>query len=544
MAEQRRNLNGQGRQGIESLRTMEELISRAKETLDPEREFVQMADGESLCARDYFSNLNRISNMFVDVGMKKQCHAAVFLPNCLEYSYLYPVLGRLGIVIVPINQFLKGDVLRYLINHSDIEYLITNSEQFREKIVPIAELVENVRVVILIDEEAGGTKFRTVSFKEIRRYPTEFTQPWEVKGTDIQGIWYTSGTTGLPKGVMVTQEYTLYRTLFSVDYFRLTRSDVVYILPMYHSPYTAWGIPMVMAGGCKIVSVKWFTARKFWEHVARYNATVVLSAGTIIPILRKQEMEQYEIEGKKHLRLWIGWPVDEPNATCARWPETKFLEAYGQSEYGMATVTSYDNPQLGSAGLPTPYTELKICDPESGKDLAQGQLGEIVVRSKVGSKLMMLGYYKSPEETKKALRDGWCHSGDLGYVDEKGLLHFVDRLGDSVRVSGENIPSAELEAIIRKHPKIHEVAIVGVKGELGHDEIVVHIVLEEGAVLSSEEFFEFFASEMAYFMIPKYLCIQKEFPKTASLKVEKYKLRQQGIPAGSITRQDQGRKKR
>lgn len=521
-------------------KTMGELITHAQETMPPKQVLVQMTDGSSLTVSKYFSNLNRISNMMLDLGMRKGGRIAVFLPNCIEYSYLYAAFGRLGMVIVPINQFLGGDLLCHIINHSDVQYLVTSKDLFLSKIAPIAGSLENVKSVIFTDKEIQMDKFKSLPFYEFKKYPSEFRQLWNVQGSDVQALWYTSGTTGLPKGVIVTQECMLYRTFFFADYFRFVPSDVIYfILPMYHQPYFCWGISMAMAVGCKIVNVNWFSASHFWEHVVKYKASVIFSTGTIIPILLKQGVGRlYEREGGELVRLWVGWPIDEPKVVTARWPKTRFLEAYGLSEYPLASITTYKNPELGSAGPPTPYTELKICDPETGKEVAPGKLGEIVMRSKLGPSYMMLGYYKSSEETKRVLRGGWCYSGDLGYVDKRGIVYFVDRLKDSVRVGGENVPSAEVEATLRKHPKISEAAIVGVKAELGHDEIMAHVVLKEGEELSPEEFFGFCTREMAYFMVPRYLYIRKELPKTAMLKVQKYKLREEVIPLGSFDRKN------
>ena len=520
-------------------KTVEELISHAQGIIPPEKVIQRIADGDMVNAEEYFVNLNKISNMVVDLGMKKGNMVGVYLRNCVEYSYLYMALGRLGIVIVPINQFLKGDSLCHIIKHSDIEFLVTCEDMFFDQIKPIAGFLDKLKTVLFVGKSAEDDTFKTGQFSNFKNYSSEFELPWSVESEDMQGLWYTSGTTGLPKGIMVSYEYLLYRTSFFVDYFRLTPSDAIYfILPMYHQPYFCWGIAMAMASGCEIINVNWFSASKFWEDVANYKATAVFSTGTIIPILLKREIEKHEIAGKELLRLWVGWPVDEPDIVKTRWPKTKFLEGYGLSEYNVASITSYDNPELGTSGPPTPYTELKISNPENGVEVSDGITGEIVVTSKLGPGHKMLGYYKAPKETKKALKDGWVYTGDLGYIDKKGLLHFVDRHKDSVRVGGENVPSAELEAMIMKNPKIKLAAVVGVKGELGHSEIIAHVVLKEGEQLSPEEFFGFCHKEMAYYMIPRYLFFRKEFPITATLKIQKYKIREEGISGGCFDRKD------
>jgi crotonobetaine/carnitine-CoA ligase len=262
---------------------------------------------------------------------------------------------------------------------------------------------------------------------------------------------------------------------------------------------------------------------------------MVYTTGTIIPILLKKEMGDFEREARERIRLWSAWPVDQPDVVSKRWPKTQFVSGYGLSEYALATMTVY-NAKEKSEGPATPYTEIKICDPETGKELGAGEAGEIVLRSKLGPGFMMQGYYKAPETTAETIKDGWLYTGDGGYLDEKKELHFVDRLKDSVRVGGENVPSVQVESIIASHPKIAEVAVAAAKGELGSDEIAAHVVLRDGASLSPEEFFEFCAEKMAYFMVPRYLRIRKELPKTANLKVQKYKLREEGVTADYFQR--------
>ena len=524
--------------GYTFLKTMEEVIVYAKKTMPPDQILIQRADGDGLRVDDYFSNIGKICNMLLDLDVKKGQKAGAFLPNCLEYSYLYTALGRLGVTFVPINPFLKGDSLSYVINHCDIEYLFTNKELFLDKIIEIAGSLRNIDSILFLDEEVQADEFKkTAPLSNFRNYPSEFRQLWDVRSTDAFVIWLTSGTTGLPKGVVTSQEYMLHRTSFSAHYFRVGPSDVIYfVLPMYHMPFFVWGIALAMVGVCKVVFIDWFSATKFWEHIAKYKATMVYSTGTIIPILLKNEVGLFEREGKDLLRLWSAWPLDQPDIVYGRWPKTRFVEGYGLSEYALATMTSYDRQEKGSQGRATPFTEVRICDPETGEELPPGKMGEIVLRGKHGPAYMMQGYYNSREDTERVIRNGWLYSGDAGYLDQERQLHFMDRLRDSIRVGGENVPSVQVETIIRSHPKIMEAAIVGIKGELGHDEIVAHVVLREREELSPEEFFEFCTQRMAYFMVPKYLYIRKELPKTATFRIQKYKLREEGIPQGCFSR--------
>lgn len=521
-------------------KTVEEMIGYARDMVPPKNIMLQKAEGESLCVGDYLDNLNKICNMLVCLGVRKGSNVGVFLGNCMEYAYFYLAVGRLGATIVPLNQFLVGETLNYVMNHCDIEFLITSEHLYREKMDPISKFLSGVKCVIFLDEEVSiETVGNKVSFWSFREYSDIFEPQWEVSSSDPFVIWLTSGTTGLPKGVVSTQEYLLQRVCFSANYFAVNSSDVIYfILPMYHIPFFCWGFPLALISGCTLVYMDWFSASKFWEYAAKYKATLVYSTGTIIPLMLKKEINDHESIGKESIRIWSAWPLDQPEVVFKRWPRTSFVEGYGLSEYAIAAITTHHEAKAAtSQGEATPFTELKICDPETGEEMPVGKPGEIVLRSKLGPGFMMRDYYKSPKETAETIKaDGWLYSGDMGYLDSENQLHFVDRLKDSVRVAGENVPSVQLEAMITGHPKIMEVAVVGVKGELGHDEIVAHVIPREGESLSASEFFKFCEQIMPYYMIPRHLCLRNEFPKTANFKVQKFELRKSGLGENSFDR--------
>jgi crotonobetaine/carnitine-CoA ligase len=512
-------------------KTMEEVITYAQKQIPLDQVILKRADGGSICMGEYMINLNKICNMFLELGVNKGRNVAVFLPNCLEYSYFYLALGRIGVPVLPVNQYLKGDALRAVLNHCDIRFLVTNKELYLSAIDPIESELEAMDCVIFMDEKVSAGKLgNSILFHDFKKYSDNYKQPWPVEGKDTAVIWLTSGTTGLPKGVVCTQEYLLQRVSYSANFFNVKPSDAIYfVLPMYHIPFYCWGVPLAMAGGCKVVFVDWFSASRFWELAAKHNATIVYTTGTIIPILLKQDIGEFEKQASERVRIWSAWPVDQPDVVFKRWPKTKFVTGYGLSEYALATMSVY-NSEKRSEGLPTPFTELRICDPETGEDLPTGKAGEIVLRCNLGPGFMMQGYYKSPKATDETIKNEWLYTGDCGYLDEKKELHFVDRLKDSVRVGGENVPSVQVEGIIARHPKIAEVAIVGVPGEnngLGGMEIAAHVVLRPGDELSAEDFFKYCEEKMAYFMVPRYLRISKELPKTANFKVQKYKLRKE-----------------
>jgi crotonobetaine/carnitine-CoA ligase len=252
-----------------------------------------------------------------------------------------------------------------------------------------------------------------------------------------------------------------------------------------------------------------------------------------------QAVGDAEREGQAGLRLWVGWPVDDPAAVQARWPTTRFMELYGTTEAGNATICDFDAPQLGTAGPPAPYTDLRIIDPATGAELAQGSQGEIKVRHLLGPDYILRGYYKDTRRTRETLVDGYWHSGDAGLIDAQGCLRFQARLKDYLRIGGENVSTRVVETAIRTHPCVAEVAVVGARNALGHDELVAHVVLLEGLALDSAEFFRFCNQALPYFMVPRFLVLQPELPKTATLRIEKYRLQDAGID-GATDRQQLG----
>jgi len=509
---------------------------------DPETKvYFRLTGQEPITYAQFARNVGRICNLFVSLGLRKGDHVAIFLPNSMEYAYLYHALSKCGLVMVPLNQFLRGESLRYIIDHADAVAVITSRALFDEKIAPVQDALPKIERVLFVDELAPDCRAQSSLFADYLQHDTRFVQPEPVSGSDLQGIWYTSGTTGLPKGVSTTQCAYVFRALFYADYFRMKSTEVVYyVLPQYHVAYMVFGGPFAMAAGCEIVQVDWFSASRFWSDINRYNVSVTFSTGTIVPVMLGQPIGDAERKGQAHLRLWVGWPVDDPAALRERWPNTKFMELYGTTEAGNATICDFDHPQLGTAGPPAPYTELQIVDPQTGAERPHGQEGEIKVRNKLGPDYILRGYYKDPEKTRQTLVDGWWHSGDMGLIDAQGCLRFMARIKDYLRVGGENVSTRVVEKYLCQHPAVAEAAVVGTQNELGHDELVAHLVLKPDAVIDDPTaFFIFCNREMPYFMVPRFLVLQRELPKTATQRIEKYKL-QQPLPHGAIDRKQLG----
>ena len=504
-----------------------------------EKVYFRIAGQAPITYAEFGRNVHRICNLFASLGLKQGDHVGIYLGNCVEYAYLYHALSMCGLVMVPLNQFLRGESLRYILHHCDARALITSRALFDDKIAPVLAELRGIERILFTDEAVALPalpalpRVATHLFSDFAGCEPAYRNAPAVSGSDLQGIWYTSGTTGLPKGASTTQRSYVFRALFYADYFRMSHDEVVYyVLPQYHVAYMVFGGPFAMAAGCELVQVDWFSASRFWDDIDRYRVSVTFSTGTIVPLMLGREPSDVEKQAQAHLRLWVGWPVDDPAAVRARWPNTRFMELYGTTEAGNATICDYDEPQLGTAGRPAPYTDLRIIDPQTGAELPDGQTGEIKIRHRLGPDYILREYYKDAAKTRETLRDGYWHSGDMGMIDPAtGCLRFKGRIKDYLRVGGENVSAGVVEAIVRKHPAVAEVAVVGGTNELGHDELAAHVVPREGATVDPAEFFAFCNREMSYFMVPRFLVIQAELPKTATQRVEKYKLQQQGVAA-------------
>ena len=489
---------------------------------------------------EFARQVHRICNLFDRLGLRRGTHVAILLPNCAEYAYLYHALSHCGLVMVPLNQFLRGEPLRYILHHSDATVLITAQALFEDKVGPLQTQLPLLQQVLFTDAIAAGCTLPAGLFSDYRHQSDTFTPHAAATGGDLQGIWYTSGTTGLPKGVAITQCAFVFRALFYADYFRMRPDErVYYVLPQYHVAYMVFGGPLALAAGCEIVQVDWFSASRFWSDIRDHRISVTFSTGTILPVMLGQAVGDAERAGQAGLRLWVGWPVDDPAAVQARWPTTRFMELYGTTEAGNATICDFDTPQLGTAGPPAPYTDLRIIDPATGAELPHGTQGEIKVRHLLGPDYILRGYYKDAQRTRETLVDGFWHSGDAGLIDPQGCLRFQARLKDYLRIGGENVSTRVVETAIRAHPSVVEVAVVGACNALGHDELVAHVVLREDLALDSADFFRFCNQALPYFMVPRFLVLQPELPKTATLRIEKYRLRDAGID-GAIDRQQLG----
>src|SRR6185436_6099063 len=322
-------------------------------------------------------------------------------------------------------------------------------------------------------------------------------------------------------GVLFTHSRTGTSGPHFIERLGLTPDDTILaVTPLFHG--NAWGAvtTALYAGGTAAFATQ-FSASEFWPLVHEVRATVVYTLGTVLAMLLTREPS--ELERTNPLRVILGLgaaPIRE--RVVERFGVDDVLECFGSTDAGVVTIEPLGaTPRAGSCGPAVPGVEIRVVD-DAGAVRAPRGVGEILVKSPA----MMAAYYKDPEETAQALRDGWFHSGDLGFVDEDGWLYFVARKRDVIRRGGENVSSVLVEKTIREHPQVTEVAVIGVPDPVLGQEIKAFVVAS--APVTEDELRAFAAERLAKFQVPRLWEFRDSLPKTPTQRVEKYRLRESG----------------
>ncbi|MCB1668231.1 MAG: ATP-dependent acyl-CoA ligase [Porticoccaceae bacterium] len=476
------------------------------------------------------SRTNKIANGFGALGVGHSDKVAVMLPNCPEFLYCWFGLNRLGAVNVPINIAQRGDGLAHQINQSDSVGIVID-EEYLEHLASIAELVDHLRFVVVLPSGSGVTtkgisRAELLSFEQLLDH-SERPPEVELKYNELSSIIFTSGTTGPSKGVMISHHYW-YEVCKTAQHFaRYTEDDVLYnALPFFHVAAIVLSVGPAIMAEAKAVHMKRFSVSRMFDDCRKYNCTVANYIGSIIPLLMKQEPR--EDDGDNPLRLMLG-----AAAPVGIWDDferrfnTRLQELYGLTECLLCLFNPYDERRPGSCGKAITGYSVKIVD-ENDIEVPNGTVGEIITRPEkpyVGTP----GYYKMPEATLELTKNLWYHTGDLGYRDDDGYFYFSDRKKQAIRRRGENISSFEVEAGINAHDAVLESCVVGVPSELGEEEVKAVIVMKEGYTVSEVELVQWCESRMPYFAVPRYIAFRDSLPKTPSDRVEKFKLKKEGV---------------
>lgn len=503
------------------------LEEKAEENLD--RPFLRF-QGQSLSFHELNEQANLLARDFLELGLRKGDHVAFLMPNHPDFISTWFALAKIGVVLVAVNPQLKGPGLRYILDQSDSKALLI-STQFYPQIEPFEDELKKLETLIIWGDETTHPSYKkkTLHFSKLFQIRKIGARPQvEVKGSDPLIITYTSGTTGMPKGVVSSHNAYIQGGKDLAEICAFQPQDRIYtFLPLFHANPQVYCLMGALASGASIVLAERFSATRFWEEVRANEATLFSYVGTVLSILLKQPPRSDDAENPVRACFGGGAPKDIFGAFLERF-QVDVLELYGMSETGaFNTINHPGRIRVGSVGTIRPGFEVKIFD-EKDEQVQPGVVGEFVVRP-LKPYIMFDGYYRKPEETLESYRNLWFHTGDLGWIDEEGFFYFVGRKKENIRRGGENITPYEIECVINAHPSVLESAVVGVPSEILGDEIKACVVLHPGESLTPESLIQWCQDKLAEFMIPRYIELLDQLPKTGSEKVQRFLLKEKGI---------------
>jgi len=450
---------------------------------------------------------NRFANALRELGVAKGDRVTLLLGNSVEWVVAAFGALKAGAILNPVNPDLGRDELGFILGHSEPRVVVSDAAGADAlPLPPSATLAAFGRV--------PGAR----ALDALLAAASDDPCPIAVTPDDASTLLYTSGTTGPPKGVLFTHGRTGGSGSIFVDGMGLGRDDVVLTVgPLFHG--NAWAaLTVAQQAGCTVAFPKAFSASDFWPLAERTGATALFTLGTILAILLAQEPGPHERAGRIRTVLGLGSaPLRERLAE--RFGFAHVLECFGSTDAGVVTLEPLGAPpRAGSAGPAIPGVAIHILDDE-GRELPAGEVGEIAV----DSPHRMACYFRDPERTREALRGEWFLTGDLGFLDGDGWLYFVDRKRDVIRRGGENVSSVQVEKVLREHPAVADVAVVGIRDPVLGQEIKAFVVPRRP--VTGDELAAFARARLAKFQVPRLWELRDSLPKTPTQRVEKYKLR-------------------
>jgi crotonobetaine/carnitine-CoA ligase len=527
-------------------------VLRDRAEAHPDRDYLKFAGNDWVSYGEINARSNRVANALLARGVEKGESVSVMLPNCEEFLPVWYGILKAGAVMSSINTAYKGDFLSWTINLVESKKLFI-SDVFLDRLDFIAKelpLLEHVIVMKTGAQEGPDPSLKWEPLDALMEASDSEPDGVEYSWVDDARIMFTSGTTGRSKGVIKQNaaDYFSARGLLEVVSKTAGRSieeladDTFFsCLPLFHSnAQVLSGYPALVAGA-RIAYVERFSSSQFWQQVIDAEATIFNSIGAVSYFIWNIPESDLDKAHKVHTVFAAPTPKDIYYEFQDRFG-VKFIEGYGLTETGMATyMDPTQAPVPGSIGKANPGYEVMVVEPGTDRPLPPETPGEIVVDMKIPN-IVMRAYYGMPEKTAEDFKNLKLHTGDLGRMDENGYIYFMDRVKDYIRRRGENVSSMEVERQVSEHPNVKEAAAIGVKageGASSEDEIMI-VCIAEGEKPDMVELTEFMAERMPYFMVPRYIRFVDALPKTPTERVQKNKLRDEGITADTWDREEAG----
>lgn len=443
---------------------------------------------------------------------------ASYLSNCPEAVWTWFGTQLAGSVYVPLNRSHKGHLLADLLSRSGASVLVTSADGLAE----LGQLeTSGVHHLVVTDADPErASAIETLSFADVRN-----VAPWSGVTPSpyaLASVMYTSGSTGRSKAVLVPHNALARGAVLVAESFELRADDVWHAWPpIFHMMGQLYVMLGSMAAGAGVALVPRFSRSGFWREVCESGATVICGMASVMRLLWTLEDDEYSRANQVRLALVSGAFGDIHRAFEERY-KLSIVDCFGMTEAEPATLPVLGRADPGSHGLASPDFEVRIFD-EADSELEAGAIGEIVLRPRRAS-VMFQGYEGDGEATVRVWRNLWFHTGDLGFIDPAGVLHFLDRRIYGIRRLGENISVWEVEELLHTMPGIAAAVAVGIDAAPGEQDVKAILVRAPGAQITEPEVHRWCASEMAKFMVPRYVEFLDELPRLALGKVDRSQL--------------------
>ncbi|HEY6221014.1 MAG TPA: long-chain-fatty-acid--CoA ligase [Candidatus Eisenbacteria bacterium] len=486
-------------------------IARKGARIHADREAI-VFEGTRLTYRELDRRVNRVANALLRLGLAKGERLAVLADNTHKYLEVYLAAAKAGLVTVPINARLAPEEMRHILDDSEAA-LVLAGDGYEELASKLRATAKTVRTWVGLDREFAGLEYEAL----LRQAP-DVDPAAPVGENDLTILMYTGGTTGTPKGAMLSHRGLLSGMVATTQQMGFTARDVTCMcLPLFHISF--WPAFCHLMVGGKVVVVRRPTIAGVLKPIQDERCTHVNAVPTLYNwMLEAPEAKQFDVSSLR-LMTYAGSPIPEQVLRrCIERFGNIFAQIYGLTEGGGGTALMQedhvvDGPRsklLRSAGKELLLTEVRVVD-DAGKEVPRGATGEVAIR---GANVMM-GYWKKPEQTAAALRDGWLHTGDVGTMDEEGYLYLVDRKADMIVTGGENVYPTETENVLYKHPRVQECVVISAPDAKWGERVQAVVVLRPGPAVTEDELIAFCKERLAGYKCPKKIEFWDALPKSA-----------------------------
>lgn len=522
-------------EGIEpQLRTLPALLKLRAERL-PTKRFLVDEEGSVWSGESALDAVQKRAHNFKQYGIKKGDKVALIAPNNVLFVELLMAVAWLGGVAVPINSALKGAQLQHVLENSDAQLIVCDNSMLGS----LAELNLGATALktIWTLTSHNEDRLQEVNVQVLPDRSQEKCEAMHILPSDPMAILYTSGTSGPAKGVICPHAQFYWWGVHTGHKLELSCDDVLYnCLPLFHTNALNTIYQALVSESTMIIG-KRFSASRLFQTLTDNQATIVYLLGAMIPILLAQPARPTDTAHRIRLALGPSVSIKQKNDFEQRFG-FPLLDGYASTETNFIIGGTLKEQRPGFMGRLTSGFEARVVN-EFDEPVAVGEVGELILRSSAPY-AFSLGYHKMPDSTIETRKNLWFHTGDRVSVDEAGYFKFVDRLKDMIRRRGENISSYDVENALSSYPDIEAVAVYAVESDLAEEEVMAALTLRSKESIDFAKLIEHCQKNLAYFAIPRYFRIVREMPLTENGKIQKYKLRAEGVTADTWDREQSG----